>query len=283
MHSAVLAIVAEPLDEALIHAQRVHKLRADIGPLLDALKQHMQKHRHAAAAFSELETWATTPRLGLQSALSNSIHSLILWCLAESSGSAGTSSPPNYTHRLLRSAVTLLGAKATLKVLIDEVLAQIDNGNGNDQDVDIVLDIVVTMTVAPNPTSSSGRLSLRDVLRADFEDVNELSKTDAGRARVVVRLQRRVENYLFAGGQAGGGPGGGMEMEIQGEGGVGEMVLGSGEGGIVGGGVGDMVLSGGEGMPEGDIDDVLKRTEERMRSGDFLGGGGAGEGVFGMG
>ncbi|KAL9002209.1 MAG: hypothetical protein Q9188_004843, partial [Gyalolechia gomerana] len=170
MHSAVLAIVAEPLDEALIHAQRVHKLRVDISPLLDTLKQHMQKHRHAAAAFSELETWATTPRLGLQSALSNSIHSLILWCLAESSGSAGASSPPNYTHRLLRSAVTLLGAKATLKVLIDEVLAQIDNGNGNDQDVDIVLDIVVTMIVAPNPTSSSGRLSLRDVLRADFED-----------------------------------------------------------------------------------------------------------------
>ncbi|KAL8935633.1 MAG: hypothetical protein Q9216_005326, partial [Gyalolechia sp. 2 TL-2023] len=226
LHSAVLAIIAEPLDEALAHAQRVHKLRVDINPLQDTLKQHMQKHRHAAAAFSELETWATTPRLGLQSALSNSIHSLIVWCLAESSGTAGTSSPPNYTHRLLRSAVLLLGAKATLKVLIDEIVAQIDNGNGNgnEQDVDIILDIVVTMIVAPNPTSSSSRrLSLRDVLRAEFEDVNELSKTDAGRARVVVRLQRRVGNYLFsttgqeAGGAGGEGP---MDMEIEGGGGA---------------------------------------------------------------
>ncbi|KAL8719616.1 MAG: hypothetical protein Q9225_003390 [Loekoesia sp. 1 TL-2023] len=249
MHSAVLAIVAEPLDEALNHAQRVHKLRVDINPLLEILKQHMQKHRHAAAAYNELENWATTPRLGLQSALSNSIHALILWCLAEGpAGPTGTSSsPPNYTHRLLRSAVMLLGAKATLRVLVDEVVAQTENGS--EQDVDIVLDIVVTMIVAPqlSQSSSSQRLTLRDVLQTLFSEVGELSKTDANRARVVVRIHRRVESFFAV------GPVNDVGMEGIGEG-------------------GGMVLGNAEGMPATDIDDVLKHTEERIERGEFLGG-----------
>lgn len=241
MHSAVLAIASEPLAEALTHTQRVHKLRVDIAPLLETLKPHMQKHRHDGAAYSELESWAATPSMGLQTALSNSIHGLLLWCLAEQSGATG--SPPNYTHRLIRNCVQLLGAKRTLKVLVNELVGQIASGQG--QNVDVLFDIIVTMIVAPQRNSTSQRLTLRDTLRTQFQEVGELSKTDADRARVVVRLHRRVEGYLATS--------------------TDDVGVGMGE-------ARGIVLSNAEGLPTTDIDDVLAHTEERINSGDFLGG-----------
>ncbi|KAL9576232.1 MAG: hypothetical protein Q9212_007274, partial [Teloschistes hypoglaucus] len=199
MHSAVLAIVAEPLDAALTHAQRVHNLRVDISPMLDVVKPHMQKHRHRAAALQELETWASTPKKGLESALKSMIHALMRWNIA--SANSTDMSPPSYTHRLLLQTLQILGAHATLKILIDEIMAQMESGDY----VDMTFDIVVTMILAPPqqqpgipppafPHQSSpvyphqyNRLTLRDALHTQFAEANELSKTDTARASVVIR------------------------------------------------------------------------------------------------
>lgn len=240
-HSAVLAVVAEPLDGALTHAQRMHKLRVDIAPLLETLKSHMQRHRRDADGYSELGAWAATPSMGLQVVLSNSVRSLSLWCLAEQSGA--TASPPNYTHRLLRSCVQLLGAKVTLKTLVDEVLRQYNNEHV--PHAEVVLDIVVTMIVAPQPDLSTQRRTLWDVLVTHFQDSTELSKTEPDRARLIVRLHRRVQSFFAANSNDVG------------------VEMGEGRG---------MVLSNAEGLPTTDIDDVLAHTEERINSGDFLGG-----------
>ncbi|KAL8741783.1 MAG: hypothetical protein Q9184_008343 [Pyrenodesmia sp. 2 TL-2023] len=255
MHSAVLAIVAGPLEEALTHAQRAHKLRVDISPLLETLSSHMQQNNRDSKAYSELETWAAAPRMGLQTALSNSINGLLLWCLTESSGATG--SPPNYTHRLVRGCVQLLGARATLKVLVDELLNQISAGQ--EQSVDYLFDIIVSLVVAPQPNATSPRLTLKDVLRTQSQEANELLKTDADRARVIVRLDRRVEIFSAA---SAHDVGGGMAMEV-------------GDGG-------GMVLNKAEGITTTDLDDVLKHTNERFGRGDFLGGAG-GDGFMAMG
>lgn len=135
----------------------------------------------------------------------------------------------------------------TLKVLVDELMSQI--GAGQEQSVELLFDVVVMMIMAPSPNPTSHRLTLRDVLRTQFQEANELSKTDADRARVIVRLHRRVEKFFAANVNAVGG---GMGMEV-------------GDGG-------GMVLSNAEGMPTTDIDDVLAHTEERINSGDFMGG-----------
>ncbi|KAI4138650.1 MAG: hypothetical protein LQ341_004573, partial [Variospora aurantia] len=241
IHSAVLSVVAEPLDQALTHAQRVYKLRVDISPLTETLKSHVQKHGRDADAYTELAAWAVTPSMGLQVALKNLIRLLSQWCLAEQSGAAA--SPPSYTYRLLRSCVQLVGAKATLETLVDEVLREYNNEHV--PHAEIVLDVVVTMIVAPQPDLTSQRLTLGEVLATEFQTTNELSKTDPDRARVIVRLHRRVQSFIAANSN--------------------DVGVGMGEGR-------GMVLSNAEGLPTTDIDDVLAHTEERINSGEFLGG-----------
>lgn len=261
MHSAVLAIVAEPLDAALTHAQRVHSLRVDISPMLDVVKPHMQKHRHRAAALQELETWASTPKRGLETALKSMIHALMRWNIA--SANSTDMSPPSYTHRLLLRTLQILGANATLNILTDEIMAQMESGDY----VDMTFDIVVTMILAPpqqqQPVipppafaqhSSSpyphqhNRLTLREALHTQFAEANELSKTDTARASVVVRLYRRVEAFCTAAATMNADAG---------------DVLGMGD-----------PTAGGDAAA--DIDDVIKQTE------DFLGSG-AGKGMMLMG
>ncbi len=252
MHSAVLAIVAGPLEEALTHAQRVHKHRVDINPLIETLNAHIQQDNRKTKAYTELETWATAPPMGLQTALSNSVNGLLSWCLTESSGA--TASPPNYTHRLVRSCIQLLGAQATLKSLVDELMSRISAGQ--EQSVDLLFDIVVSMVVAPQPNSTT---TLKEVLKIQYQEANELSKTNADRARIIVRLHRRVENFSAA---SAHDVGGGMAMEV-------------GDGG-------GMVLNDAAGITTTDLDDVLKHTEERFQRGDFLGGAG-GDGFMAIG
>ncbi|KAL8711658.1 MAG: hypothetical protein Q9220_004068 [cf. Caloplaca sp. 1 TL-2023] len=266
MHSAILDIVAEPLDQALTHAQLQHNRRVDIAPLQEKLRSHMQKHRQKASALSELETWAATPNKGLLTALSTTINALMSWNIA-SLNSAGMSAP-NYTHRLLLRTQQILGAKATIKFLIDEIMAQVDSAG--EENVDLIMDIIVTLIVAPQPSTSSpasfpayqGRLTLRDVLRNISTEANELCKTDTARARIIVRLHRRVEAFAPV-------PPNAM-ADIQHENMDGTLDS-TGQG---------MMLRDAEGMPATDIDDVLAHTEGQIASGDFgLGVGGDGDGM----
>ena len=267
IHSAVLSIVARPLDDALHHAQRRHPRRPDITPLLEALKPHAEKHRRDAAILAELETWSATPGGSLLAAIRNTVQSLILW----SSPASAESSPPHYTHRQLTLTLQTLGAKPVLDTLIDELMLHVS------PDLDTALDVIVTMisapqahfpepdpTLMPSPLQPPLRhqLSLRDSLRMQFEDAYELSKKDVNRASMIVRLYRRVEMLVER------GPPGAEQAG-----------LAAGVG--VGFGESTEVVKNAEGMPAVDIDDVLgQATGEQMAVAGFMAGG-KGEGIEG--
>ncbi|KAI4228824.1 MAG: hypothetical protein L6R36_001326 [Xanthoria steineri] len=253
MHSAVLARVDESLNEGLNHAQLQHKNRVDIQPLLEVLRPHMTHHREKATAFSELETWTRTPPNGLSTAMGNMIQGLISWSFA-----TATTSPPPYTHRLLLSAQTILGATTTLNTLLDIITHQATHHGPNSQEVDTVFDIIVTMLTAPQPTKPP-LLTLPSALRtlSSATVTTDLSKTDPARASILVRLHRRVDAVLAATHPTHDL---GLEMNMSTAGGQG------------------MMLHDSQGMPATDIDAVLAHTEGQIASGDFLGGVGLGQG-----
>ena len=247
-HSVVLVIVAEPLEEALAHAQRQHKIRPDISSMSNKLKQYLQKHRQNTTALTELEGWSSTSRGGLLAALNNTIHLLITWsCGSETA-------PPSYSHRLLLQAIRTVGAKATLDSLIDFIVVQ----DSNPQALDAVLDIVVTMIVAPTPQTSipttsplllsspQRLLTLRDVLQTEFAQLSETSKRDPARAAMIVRLHRRVETFTAIQQDPSNQLNVSMETNDQ-----------------------QMLLSSAEGIGATELDDVLAETDRQIASGDF--------------
>lgn len=265
MHSAVLSMVAKPLDDALRHVQRRHPRRADINPLLDAVKPHMQKQRRDVSAFNELESWASTPSGSLSAALRNTLQILIHW----SSPTSTELSPPHYTHRQVYLTLQVLGASTVLDALVDELLLHIAN-------VDIAFDVIVTMISAPlaslpqpSPTDSPlppprRHFGLRNALRMQFDHAYELSKDDLNRASMIVRLQRRVEALV---GQSQDGTQG-VDSSAAAMG----MDTGLGAGITM---EGSEVVKNAEGLPTVDIDDVLgQATDEQMAVSDFMASGG---------
>ncbi|KAL8787566.1 MAG: hypothetical protein Q9213_002128 [Squamulea squamosa] len=244
MHSTILVRVAESLDSGLRHAQRQHKNRVDIQPLLEILKPYMTHYREKAAALSELETWTKNPPNGLSTAMSNTIQGLVLWCVAN-----GNMSPPKYSHSILLYTQQLLGTETTMKILIEEIMGQVTQHGINAQETDTVFDIIVTMIVAPQTNRPLS--SLKNVLRIKSREVNELSKKDIVRATVIVRLHRRVEALAAAM----------MNVTVNNN----DLSMGmatSGQG---------MMLRDSQGMPATDIDAVLAHTEGQIASGDFQG------------
>ena len=116
---------------------------------------------------------------------------------------------PSYTHRLYLSAWIILGAKATLEALLDEItkhpFAQLTSSSAQD----VALDIVAALIMAPTTTDAlitpnsgitpaqykrSQRLNLRHVIHYMGQDAYKLSRKDAPRAEVIVRLLRRVQS-----------------------------------------------------------------------------------------
>ncbi|MCJ1392222.1 mediator complex subunit [Xylographa bjoerkii] len=185
LHEAVLAVTALPLDRALASVQKLHPRRQDIDPLLTTLKSRIRHPRNAAISTSELESWCNTPGGSILSALQNSVMALVNWSTTGMSNAA----PPNYTHRLLLAAVTMLGAKFVLASLLDIISKHAANGAP-----DVVLDIITAMICAPTANDGRERLTLRHVLQSAYNDAYTLSKHNAARAEIIVRLNRRVES-----------------------------------------------------------------------------------------
>ncbi|KAL8861163.1 MAG: hypothetical protein Q9178_002379 [Gyalolechia marmorata] len=255
MHSAVLARAAESLNEGLSHAQRQHKNRVDIPPLLETLRPYLTNHREKAAALAELETWTRIQPSGLSTAMGNTIQNLINWIFANSN-----TPPPNYTHRLLLQTQRMLGAETTLKILIDEIMNQVNRHGINAQEVDTIFDIIVTMITAPQ--TSRPFLSMKDALRIQLAEINELSKTDIPRATIIVRLHRRVEALVAAATITATT----ADMHANNDMNLDMSTAGQGM----------MMLHDSQGMPATDIDAVLAHTEGQIASGDFMGGVGLG-------
>ncbi|KAL9034591.1 MAG: hypothetical protein Q9180_005318, partial [Flavoplaca navasiana] len=263
-HSAVLSLLASTLTSSLTHTQQQQPTRPDIAPLLAVLKPHLPSHNHN---FTELESWTRTQPDGLASTMTNMVQGLLSWSFA---------SPPSYTHRIIHSSISLLGASSTLDTLLNILTAQTSLHGPNSTELDTALDIIVAIIVAPLPFTPL--LSLPSALRLRIDTVNQLAKKDAVRATIIVRLHRRVESVLAAVGASGGnnegldlGAGGngglnmstnaaafeGMDMNIS-------MNMGPSSGQ-------SMMLRDERGMPTTDIDDVLAETEGQIASGDFMG------------
>lgn len=157
----------------------------------------------------------------------------------------------------------MLGSKPVLEALLNAVMKHATNGPP-----DVVLDVITAIICAP---VTGERLSLRQMLHSAYNDAYTLSKRDAARAEVVVRLQRRVEVQGARNG--GSGLDGGMSGTLEGGVGVGadggDLLLGMG-------GTTGVVKVGQEGM-EGMLDVGLD-----MQMADMMGTGAGGDDFLGL-
>lgn len=207
MHSSVLNIIAKPLEHSLRAYQRQDPKCQEVEPLLRALKNSIPLSRQTGGADqNELEAWTSTPNGGLTAAIRNTIQGFVQWSLHPGINVM----PTPYTHRQILAAVKILGAKRLLYIIFDEVKQHSETGNAS-----IIYDIATVLICAPDVNSdhevsvvgflgdagSMGtpvqrRLTLRDVLRQEAEDVRKLQKTDMPLAELVTRLHRKVEAQM---------------------------------------------------------------------------------------
>ncbi len=144
MLSALLNIVAKPLQHALLTYERLDSRNEDAGVLLKALKQNIPRSRRTAAAErSELATWTGTvlggsgPGTqgggkddlsgGLYLAIRHTVRGFVQWSLHPGVNIM----PTSYTHRQFLAGLGLLGAPRILELLLDEVQRQTQAGSAS--------------------------------------------------------------------------------------------------------------------------------------------------------
>lgn len=208
MLSAVLNIVAKPLEHSLRSYQRQDPKCQEIEPLLNAIKDNLRlSRRTAGAGHNELEAWASTANGGLAASVRHTIQSFLQWSLQPGSNMM----PTSYTHRQILAAHRILGANRLLSIILEEVKQQT-----NASSCSIMYDIatalicapdatnvpppaVMTLLVDPNnpPVVPQTRISLREALKSEAEDFKIIQSSDPAMAEHVVRLYRRVEAQLM--------------------------------------------------------------------------------------
>ncbi|KAI1367535.1 mediator of RNA polymerase II transcription subunit 5 [Xylaria arbuscula] len=204
MLSAVLNIVAKPLEHSLRSYQRQDPKCQEIEPLLNAIKHNLRlSRRTAGAGHNELEAWASTAGGGLAASIRLTIQSFLQWSLQPGSNIM----PTSYTHRQILAAHRILGARRLLSIILEEVKQQTDTSSCS-----IMYDIatalicapdatnvpppaVMTLLVDPNnpPLVPQTRISLREALKSEAEDFKTIQSSDPAMAEHIVRLYRRVE------------------------------------------------------------------------------------------
>jgi mediator of RNA polymerase II transcription subunit 5 len=208
MLSAVLNIVAKPLEHSLRSYQRQDPKCQEIEPLLNAIKDNIRlSRRTAGAGHNELEAWASTAGGGLAASVQHTIQSFTQWSMHPGINMM----PTSYTHRQILAAHRILGAKRLLYLILDEIKQQTDAGSGS-----IIYDIATALICAPDATNvpppavisllmdpsnspavQQTRISLRAALKYEAEDFKIIHKSDPTLAEHVVRLYRRVEAQLM--------------------------------------------------------------------------------------
>lgn len=224
MHSSILPLVASDITAALAYLQSCEPANPAITPLMGILSPHTSQTstRTASATLTEMESWTNSSHGGLVGSTRQLIKSLVHWSLQ--SQNPPTSGEhvvmPSYTHKQVLFALKMLGAKRMLEVLLEEipgdneglaydvvaslVASPLQGDGGVEQkaasgghELDPVtgeLDSAENNSTAP---AIQGRISLRQCLHFEMEDINALlTTTDAPRAQKLVRLWRRVEGLL---------------------------------------------------------------------------------------
>ncbi|KAE9961818.1 hypothetical protein EG328_001548 [Venturia inaequalis] len=205
MHATILYIVAQPLTACLRSLQKQNPKRNDIESIISNLKPYVDFRRTSFTPCPELQTWR--PQGGIRQNLKSVLQGLIIW----GAGGGQQLSPPHYNPRLVLIAESVLGAPATLSVLLEEVKAQTEAPNGN---AAVALDIATAFICAPKTENSpihvgwqhspvpvqatrgTKRLNLRDALKLEFDAATDLIQKDQTMAETVVRLHRAVEAQL---------------------------------------------------------------------------------------
>lgn len=208
MLSAVLNIVAKPLEHSLRSYQKENPKCQEIEPLLNAFKDNTRlSRRTAGAGHNELEAWTSTAGGGLATSVRHTIQNFVQWGLHPGINMM----PTSYTHRQILAAHRMLGARRLLHLILDEIKQHTDAGSGG-----VIYDIATALICAPDatnmpppsamtllvdpnnpPVTPQTRLSLRMALKFEAEDFRIIHKSDPVLAEHVVRLYRRVEAQLM--------------------------------------------------------------------------------------
>ncbi|KAI5859468.1 Med5-domain-containing protein [Durotheca rogersii] len=208
MLSAVVNIIAIPLEYSLRSYQRLDPKSQSIEPLLKAMKDNIRlSRRTGGAANNELEMWTGTANGGLAAAIRSTFQGFVSWSVDP----ALNTMPTSYTHRQVLAALQILGAKRLLHLILEEVKAHTENERGS-----VAHDVATALICAPDVSNlpppaelamlvdpnhpimpPQRRLSLRAVLKSEAEDCKMLQKSDLAMAEIVVRLHRKVEAQLL--------------------------------------------------------------------------------------
>ncbi|KAB8300368.1 hypothetical protein EYC80_000551 [Monilinia laxa] len=205
--NSILKIVAKNLEQSLRWLQRAEPQRQDIEPVSKVLESNLGWERRGASKHTELELWTATSGGGLAASIKNTIAILVQWGLQWGRNPGMHIMPASYTHRQILTGMKILGAKRLLNTIIEEVKTQTEAGNGS-----VVLDIATSLICAPDPASFdpglgmdllSGngnspqplqrRLTLKEALKTEAENMPKVHKSDTFHAETVIRLYRRVE------------------------------------------------------------------------------------------
>ncbi|KAI0122965.1 mediator complex subunit Med5 [Xylariales sp. AK1849] len=207
MLSAVVNVVAKPLEHSLRSYQRQDPKSQDIEPLLKAIKDNVRVSRRTAGADNkELEQWTSTANGGLIANVRQTLQGFVHWSVQPGINIM----PTNYSHRQILLALKILGPRRLLYAILDEVKSQTDVGSGS-----VVYDVAVALICAPDVTNihplpppslpsdpsqhispTQIRVSLRQMLKWEAEDCKKIQKSDPIMAEHVVRLYRKVEAQL---------------------------------------------------------------------------------------
>lgn len=221
MHSSILPLVASDVTAALAYLQSCEPANPAITPLMGIISPHTYQTstRTASATLAEMESWTNSSHGGLVGSTRQLIKSLVHWSLQSQNAASGEHVVmPLYTHKQMLFALRMLGAKRVLEVLLEEIpgdnegvaydvvaslVAAPMQGDGGAEQKTVgaghELDPVTGELVSTDTTTTSaiqGRLSLRQCLHFEMEDINTLLITDAPRAQKLVKLWRRVEGLL---------------------------------------------------------------------------------------
>ncbi|KAI0595642.1 mediator complex subunit Med5 [Biscogniauxia sp. FL1348] len=209
MLTAVVNIVAKPLEHSLRAYQRQDPKSQEIEPLLKAISDNTRlSRRTGGAGHNELEAWTNTNNGGLTTSVRHTIEGLVQWSLHP----ALNIMPTSYTHRQMIAALRILGAKRLLYLILAEVKQQSEAGSGS-----VALDVatalicapdvtnmppppLMTLLVDPNqhpPVPPQARISLRTALKYEAESFKSIQKSDPIMADNIIRLYRRVETQLL--------------------------------------------------------------------------------------
>ena len=193
MHATMLSILGDSLCSYLHDLKRRQPGRTGIDPLVEKLQQHTGYVRRSEASNDQIHAWNDGNPHGIIGSLRADFGALCFW----SSNPAMQSPMPSFPPQLVRTAVKLKGARATLDGVVDEVNNQIATGLG-DAALDIGTGIVVSSSIA-GATSPTNYMTLRDVLQMDLANAAQVFADKDGnhlRTETCVRLSRRVETLL---------------------------------------------------------------------------------------